>query len=340
MDNNVKNEVETMVGYDEKLDEVYKKGSLTADLDSDDDLVKLEGGSFKVPKMTMDGLAKHDRTNGGTYVDGGATLSFENKDPDYDRNRKFTIDAVDDKETSGIAFGKLSGEFIRTKVIPEIDAVRFAKYHKVAGTKKAGTISDGKEFLKELRLATNVLDENEVPEEDRYLYATPALVNSVMELQTIENKEVLSKFKSIKKVPASRFYAGVSLLDGVSSNQTKGGYKAADISYEITEDKEVNTNKVYFTRTGTSTENYVYTPVATPETKNITTYYEAKGGIPLNFIIVAKGSNIQALKHVAPKHIPSAVNQSADGDSYAYRVYGIADFYDNKVKGIYSHSQY
>lgn len=335
----MENEIEVMVGYAEKLDAVYAKESLTADLDSDSELVSLVGGSFKVPKMEMDGLAQHDRSNGGTYVDGGASLSFETKTPDYDRNRKFTVDAMDDKETSGIAFGKLSGEFIRTKVVPEIDAVRFAKYHSVAGTKKAGTIADAKVFLEELRTATNFLDEKEVPEENRFLYATPALVNSVMALQTIESREVLTKFAKIKKVPSSRFYAGVKLLDGKTTGEEKGGYKAQDITYELTKDTAINTNKVYFTRSG-SEGAYKYTAVASPAVGSIATYYEAKGGIPLNFQIVTKGANIQALKHVAPKYIPSAVNQNADGDGYAYRVYGINDFYGNKANGIYSHSQY
>ena len=335
----MENEIEVMVGYEAKLDEVYAKESLTADLDSESDLVTLVGGSFKVPKMSMDGLANHDRSNGGVYVDGGASLSFETKTPDYDRNRKFTIDAMDDKETSGIAFGKLSGEFIRTKVVPEIDAVRFAKYAKVAGTVKAGTIADAKAFLELLRGATTQMDEDEVPEENRYLYAIPSLINSVMALQTIESREVLAKFKKITKVPSGRFYNDVDLLDGKSEGQEKGGFKASAVTYALTTDKEIQTNKVYYTRSG-SEGAYKYTAVTSPVVGSIGNYYEAKGGIPLNFLIVAKGANIQALKHVAPKHIPSALNQNADGDSYAYRVYGINDFYDNKVKGIYSHRQY
>ena len=335
----MENEIEVMVGYEAKLDEVYAKESLTADLDSESDLVTLVGGSFKVPKMSMDGLANHDRSNGGVYVDGGASLSFETKTPDYDRNRKFTIDAMDDKETSGIAFGKLSGEFIRTKVVPEIDAVRFAKYAKVAGTVKAGTIADAKAFLELLRGATTQMDEDEIPEENRYLYAIPSLINSVMALQTIESREVLAKFKKITKVPSGRFYNDVDLLDGKSEGQEKGGFKASAVTYDLTTDKEIQTNKVYYTRSG-SEGAYKYTAVTSPVVGSIGNYYEAKGGIPLNFLIVAKGANIQALKHVAPKHIPSALNQNADGDSYAYRVYGINDFYDNKVKGIYSHRQY
>ena len=48
-----------------------------------------------------------------------------------DRGRAFIIDSMDNEETIGMSFGKLAGEFIRTKVAPEIDAYTFAT---LAGT--------------------------------------------------------------------------------------------------------------------------------------------------------------------------------------------------------------
>ncbi len=332
------NSIQTMTDFSVKLDELYKKESLTSVLDSAPELVTMVGKEFKIPQMELDGLATHSRTNGGEYVGGGATLSFVTKTPDYDRNRKFTVDAMDDAETAGIAFGQLSGQFIKQKVTPEIDSVRFAKYAQVAGTKKAGTISTGAEFLAALRAATTVLDNNEVSDEGRILFATPALLNAVMALQTIDSREVLATFEKIVKVPQSRFYNAVTLLDGKTQGQEAGGYTKAPITYALTKDTDIDENKVYFTRSG-SEGSYVYTAVASPKVADIATYYEASGGIELNFLIVQKEANIQTLKHVAPKYIPASVNQDFDGDSYAYRVYGICDFYNNKVKGIYVHKK-
>lgn len=332
------NNIQTMTDFSVKLDELYRKESLTSVLDSAPELVTMVGKEFKVPQMELDGLATHSRADGGSYVGGGATLSFVTKTPDYDRNRKFTIDAMDDAETAGIAFGQLSGQFIKHKVVPEIDAVRFAKYSQVAGTVKEGTISTGEEFLEALRQATTVLDDNEVSDEGRILFATPALLNAVMALQTIESREVLATFEKIVKVPQSRFYNEIVLNDGKTAGQEAGGYVRAPITYALTEDTEIDPNKVYFTRSG-SAPNYVYTPVESPDVSDIGTYYEAKGGIELNFLIVQKEAPIQTLKHVAPKYIPASVNQDFDGDSYAYRVYGICDFYNNKVKGIYVHKK-
>lgn len=328
------NNIQTMTDFSVKLDELYRKESLTSVLDSAPELVTMVGKEFKVPQMDMDGLATHSRTDGGSYVGGGATLSFVTKTPDYDRNRKFTVDAMDDAETAGIAFGQLSGQFIKHKVVPEIDSVRFAKYSQVAGTVKEATISTGAEFLAALRAATTELDNNEVSEEGRILFATPALLNAVMALQTIDSREVLATFAEIVKVPQSRFYNEVSLLDGKTVGQEAGGYTKAPITYAKTTDTAINSNKVYFTKAGD-----VYTAVAAPVVADIAGYYEASGGIELNFLIVQKEANIQTLKHVAPKYIPASVNQDFDGDSYAYRVYGICDFYNNKVKGIYAHKK-
>lgn len=332
------NSIQTMTDFSVKLDELYRKESLTSVLDSAPELVTIVGKEFKIPQMELDGLATHSRTDGGSYVGGGATLSFVTKTPDYDRNRKFTIDAMDDAETAGIAFGQLSGQFIKHKVTPEIDSVRFAKYSQVAGTKKAGTISTGAEFLTALREATTELDNNEVSDEGRILFATPALLNAVMALQTIDSREVLATFAEIVKVPQSRFYNAITLYDGKTSGQEDGGYVKAPITYAKTEDEAIDANKIYFTASGTA-PNVTYTAVASPKVDDIATYYEADGGIELNFLIVQKEATIQTLKHVAPKYIPASVNQDFDGDSYAYRVYGICDFYNNKGKGIYVHKK-
>lgn len=287
------NSIALFTSYVPILDEVYKNASKTAVLDSNENLVSLVGKEFKIPKMTLQGLANHGRTNGGKYIDGDVTLTFQTKAPDWDRNRKFNVDSMDNLETAGVAFGTLAGEFIRTKVVPEADAVRFGKYHAAAGNKPTGTLANGTEFLAAVEVGINVMDEAEVPEEGRWLFGTPSQINSVMSLDTTKSREVLSRFEGrIVKVPQSRFYTEVTLLDGTTSGQEAGGYA-----------KTTSTGK------------------------------------DINFMIIHPSAIIQALKHVAPKYIPASENQTADGDSFAYRAYGIATFLDNKVAAIYSHSK-
>ncbi|MDE5765455.1 MAG: hypothetical protein K2I00_10965 [Ruminococcus sp.] len=72
------------------------------------------------------------------------SLSWESVKFDYDRGRAFSVDAMDNEETIGISFGMLSSRFIRNKVVPEMDAYRFAKYAGKSGiTIKAENLTEG-----------------------------------------------------------------------------------------------------------------------------------------------------------------------------------------------------
>jgi hypothetical protein len=122
--------------YLKQLDEVYMADSKSAVLDTEVINSALEGKKFIVDKMELSGLANYDRNTG--YVQGDVTLTQEELDPNYDRGRKFSVDTMDDLETGYIAFGKLGAEFERTKVIPEVDAFRFANYATNAGTTTEG----------------------------------------------------------------------------------------------------------------------------------------------------------------------------------------------------------
>ena len=96
-----------------------------------------------IPKMSMQGLADYNKNTG--YVAGDVTLDYETKKCAYDRGRMFNVDAMDNIESAGIAFGRLSGEFLRTQVVPELDAYRLAAYAQIAGvTTVKGVLANGK----------------------------------------------------------------------------------------------------------------------------------------------------------------------------------------------------
>ncbi len=69
-----------------------------------------------IPKMSMDGLGDYSRSGG--FVGGDADLTWQTHTFSQDRGRAFQVDNMDNEETAGVAFGKLAGEFIRTKVSP------------------------------------------------------------------------------------------------------------------------------------------------------------------------------------------------------------------------------
>ena len=211
--------------YVAMLDEVYKLAALTADLESDASLAR-EGANTNeivIPKMTLQGLADYSRSGG--YVSGDMTLAWETVAFNFDRGRKFSIDSMDNEETIGVAFGRLAGEFLRTKVVPELDAFRFAKYSELAGTSPSGaTLSTGADVVAALRVAASTMDENEVPMEGRILYITPTLIGLVEDLATTSSREVLNRFSKVVRVPQTRFYTVIDQYDGTTSGEEAGGY--------------------------------------------------------------------------------------------------------------------
>lgn len=216
------------------LDEVYQQSALTGVLESDSELARAGANTNEiiVPKLSMDGLADYDRNSG--YVSGDVDLTWETVKFNYERGRKFSVDAMDDEETQNVAFGKLAGEFVRTKVVPELDAFRFATYAGTEGvSKKEETLADGVAVMQAIETAVSAMDEAEVPYEDRHLFITPTKLNAVKSLDTTKSRELLASFASIVKVPQSRFYTAIDLLDGKQGGEEKGGYKKASGAKDI-----------------------------------------------------------------------------------------------------------
>ena len=230
------NNIQLFQKYIALLDEVYQLSSKSSILDGDASLVQAgkNNNEIIIPKMSLDGLADYSRNSG--YVKGDVTLTYETVKFNYDRGRKFVVDAMDDEETAGIAFGKLSSEFIRTKVVPEMDAFRFATYASLSGIGSAtGTLANGADVITALRAAANEMDEAEVPAEQRILFITPTLRGMIDDLDTSKSKEVLSKFSSVVEVPQSRFNTQINLLDGTTSGEEVGGFEATgnDINFMV-----------------------------------------------------------------------------------------------------------
>jgi len=218
------------------LDQVYKKAALSTILNTNDAMARAGNkvNEIVIPKISMDGLADYSRNSG--YTKGDVNLTWETVKFNYDRGRIFEVDYLDNEETAEVAFGMLGAEFQRTKVAPEADAFTFATLAGKQGISKVGTpavISDGAALLTALIAGKTKMDEDEVPEENRILFITPTLHNSVMALDTTKSREILNSFASIVRVPQSRFYTAIELLDGKSENELAGGYKKATGGAEI-----------------------------------------------------------------------------------------------------------
>lgn len=294
------NSITTFKKYIDLIDDVYKENAKTAILDGDNSLVQAGSNAHEIviPKISMDGLGDYSR-NGG-YVDGDVTVTNETVEFNYDRGRAFTVDAMDNEETAGVAFGKLASEFIRVKVVPELDAFRFAKYAGISGISKVSagaTLSTGADVIAALRAGTTKMDEDEVPAEDRHLFITPTLYGLVQDMDTTKSREVMSRFADITLVSQSRFYTAVTLYDGKTDTSSQ--------------DSGVNQKPGGFVK--------------------------ASAAKDINFMIIHGPAILQYTKHTVTKVISPEENQTADAWKFPYRAYGLADVYKNKVAGIYLH---
>lgn len=233
------NNIQLAKNYTDLLDEVYKNVSVTADLISDSSMMRAGANANEIlyPQIDVTGLGDYDRNSG--YTDGSVNVQWKTAKFNYDRGTKLSVDTMDDQETFNIAFGMAGGELQRTKVAPEADAFTFATIAGTEGISTAtpATYASASDFLDALLEAKNKMDEDEVPEEGRILYATPTLLNGVMALDTTKSREVLSQFTIKKPVPQSRFYTAIDLLDGKTEGEEVGHYvknaSAKDINFMI-----------------------------------------------------------------------------------------------------------
>lgn len=221
--------------YTSILDEVYCGASVTADLTSDNSMVRAGANANEIiyPQISVTGLGDYSRNSG--YTQGSVDLEWKTATFNYDRGTKISVDVMDDEESRDIAFTMAGAELMRIKVAPEADAFTFATLAGIAGISTAtpATYADATEFLQALIEAKNKMDEDEVPEEGRILYATPTLMNGVMALDTTKSREILNSFTVKKKVPQSRFYTAIDLLDGKTSGEEAGHYRKSATGKDI-----------------------------------------------------------------------------------------------------------
>jgi hypothetical protein len=244
------NNIALAKNYIPLLDEVYKLASLTAVLESPAELARAGANAREIllPKMDLVGLGDYNRATG--YAVGDVTLSYQTHVFNFERGRKFSLDAMDNEESQGILVGRLLGEYVRTKVVPELDAFRFAKFFTEAhaanvGLTASANLTNGVAAIAAIRVGVTKLDDNEVPPEGRFLFITPTLLGQIEDLKTDESRAVLAGL-TVVKVPQSRFYTGITQNAGATAGA--GGYtketNAADINFMLVS----NTAPVIFTK--------------------------------------------------------------------------------------------
>ena len=291
----ISNSIGLAAEYLPLLDEIYKAESKSAILDTAQDRVRWDQttGSFYLFETDMGGLGDYSR-NGG-FVRGDVTASWRQYTPQYDRARQFVVDRLDDAQSMGMAFGTLAGEFMRTKVTPEVDAIRFRDYSKNAADsmKTAENISSGSAMVAAVDLGVEKLDNAEVPYEGRILFVSPTM------------------YKYLK--------AGIT-------RYTYNGENGIDYNVEMYNDMRVIT--VPSGRFNTEIT------LGQPTAHDGAGGYTATGST-INYMIVHPSAVMQAVKLASPRIFSPEVVQEADAWQYDFRQYHGAWVKHQKQNGIY-----
>lgn len=270
-----------------------------------------EAGYVKVMSLLMDGLSDYYRVNNGLtgsdysnypssdgYKVGNVQSSWEIFKLRYDRGKQFQVDDMDNEEQAGLVIGNLLTEFLRTKVVPEVDATRFSiiasKASASLGNLTTETIG-ANQIIARFNEGFKWLTEHEVPAEEQVIFVSP----DVMAL--IRNTNEISKFI------------------------TQGDYKAEN-GIDFTIEKysgrpivEVPSNR-FFTEVATTQNGYAPT--------------NGKSKI-INFMIVSKKAIVPVVKLEKSKTWTPDQVQDFDGYKVNIRLYHDAIIPANKIPGCY-----
>lgn len=253
------NVIEYAKQFQTELDKAAVAMATSGWMELNDELVKYSGGNeIKIPKISMDGLANYDRQKG--FVQGAVTLEWETVKMTQDRGRKFQIDENDVDESGFVlTASSVMGEFQMVYVVPEIDAYRYSTIaQKCISAEQAGygyTPAESSVLTKlyeDIGKVQDVVGEG-VPLVISISIPVANILNNSdklsrrLDVASFEQGDVKLQIKSLdgiyplRRVPSARMKTKYVFNDGTTSEQEKGGFKAAedakDINWIITPQK-------------------------------------------------------------------------------------------------------
>lgn len=214
------------------LDKIYMQESKTAILEAPNALVQetAQAGTYMVPKLSMQGLVNYARAAG--FSAGDVTLAWQAVTLAYDRGRKFQVDRMDDIESAGVVMANLASEFLRTQVIPEVDALRFARIAGKAGIGGAqASIALPADARAAFRVAEQTLADAQVDNANTVMFMTPAFYGlfeeAVGQYRIVEGSNPDFRVRNyngidIVTVPQNRFQSTITLVTSGSGGFSPG----------------------------------------------------------------------------------------------------------------------
>lgn len=231
-----------------ELDKILVAKSVTAVLEDKALAAKFVGAkTILVPNIGMQALADYDRDTG--FVRGAVSVANEPFTLSMDRGRSFQVDRMDDDET-GVANlqGNVTSEFVRTQVVPELDAYVLSKLagmanvhgHTVTGTPSTQAIAMLNKAILGAREAVGD-DEDLIAFVSYDFWANLDATTEVTRQITVgdfKKGEINTKVKMLNgvpllTVPSSRMKSAFVFLDGTTDGQKDGGFRPATNAKDI-----------------------------------------------------------------------------------------------------------
>lgn len=226
------NSLATAERYTSELDKVLMQKSAIGFMADNAFRAKFVGAqTVIVPDVDFVGLADYDRDEG--FTKGAITVANTSFKLTKDRGRQLQIDREDLDET-GVAnlAGKVLGEFVRTKVVPEMDAYVISKLYGVAASTAKGKANNTKQYADANAYADLVDTINAVYGEAGYDSELVAFVDSVLYSKLMTSPEisrqiVVSDFKQGEINLKVKSLNGVAIIP-VPDNRMKSAYTFGD----------------------------------------------------------------------------------------------------------------
>lgn len=292
----VTNSIALAAKYLPLLDEIYTSESKTAILDTASERVQFTGANtVNLFTLSTMGMSNYSRNAG--FVPGDVNGTWVPYVLNTDRGRSYMVDALDNDETLGMAFGSLLSVVEREHVIPEVDAFRFAAYASgaAAGQVVTATIAASAAAVAAVDTAIAALDNAEVSYEGRILFVNPNFyaylrggITRFVENRDADVNNNVEYYNDMRviTVPQGRFNTAITLANPTAANAA-GGFTAS--------------------------------------------------GDAINFMIVHPSAVMQVMKHYVPRIFSPEVNQEADAWKLNMRFAHGAWVLSNKTNGIYVH---
>lgn len=231
-----------------ELDKLFVQGPVTGFFTDNVLRTKFVGAkTVLLPEMELSGLGDYDRDTG--FIKGTVTVSNHPHTLQMDRARSFQLDREDEDETgiAGLA-GQVLGEFVRTKVVPEVDAYCLSKLAGLAVTKGHTVTGTPDTEAVKMFVEACAAVQNEVGfDEPLVCFVNPTMWAAIQNSPELSRQITVSEFqkgdvhlqvKSINgiallPVAEGRMKTAYTFCDGASDGEEAGGFLPTDTAKNI-----------------------------------------------------------------------------------------------------------